>query len=276
MNKQISFYSNPFPNVKSYYDMITVAEEYGLSAVELLNTFELKTPDFDTAKSLKEFADSKGIKICCMSLFINLAGENSKEKIEEVKKYVEIAKIFESPYLHHTVVSECRNPQNVLPFKNELFDKAIKAVREIYDYSEQLGIKTIFEDQGYLINGVEGFGEFLNKVDRNVGVVADFGNIYQSKNDIIEFLNAFADRVNHVHIKDIILTDDNLNGNGFKTISGKYMNDIEIGKGIIDFKRGIEMLKGVGYNGYYSLESGVNENNPQALKNLLSLVESWI
>lgn len=276
MNKKISFYSKPFPYVNSYYDMISLAEEYGLSSVELLNDFEFKVPDIDIAKKLKEYADSKNIKISCMSLFVNLSGDDVKEKIELVKRYADLAQIFETPYLHHTVISECREPQKVLPIKDKLFNIAIEAVREVYDYSEQLGIKTVFENQGYLINGVEGFGEFLSKVNRDVGIVADFGNIYQSKDNTIDFLKVFADKVNHVHIKDVFLTDENLRGIGFKTIDGRYMNDAEIGEGIVDFKQAIRLLKKANYSGYYSLECGVNENNPESLKKLLGLIDSWL
>ncbi len=276
MNKKIAFYAPPFPGMKSYYDVIDAAEKYGLSAVEGFTNFELQTPDVKEAEKIKKYADRKNIKTPCMSAFMDLAEEGSRRMIERAKGYAEVAAILGSPYLHHTIVGEFSNPNKVLPQKEELFKRGIEAVREIYDYAEKLGVKTVFEDQGYIFNGVEGFGRFLDEVDRDVRVVADFGNIYQSKDGIEDFIKAFSEKICHVHIKDVHITADNVKGTGLETISGEYMNEVEIGTGDIDFALAIDLLKKAGYDGYYSIEYTAPEDNSPIIEKTLKFLDSLI
>ena len=276
MNEKISFYAPPFPTIQSHHEKIDAAKKYGLSAVEALNDYEFIIPDKEYALKLKNYADERNVVCPCFSVFANFAGSDYQEVIDKVKKYAEIAKILGSPYLHHTIVSDYTNPDSIIPYKKEYFDKGVNAVREIYDYAESLGVKTIYEDQGYVFNGVEGFGNFIAEVNRDVGVVADFGNIYQSGDGITEFVEAFIDKICHVHIKDVFISDENNDGKGLKTINGKYMYETKLGKGNVDFKGAIKLLKQIGYSGYYSIERGISEDNPILMKEMLDFVKSII
>ena len=251
---RISFYTAPFPTVNSYYSRIDAAVAHGLSLVEGLGVYEFENPDVEEARKVRAYADSKGVRFCCFSVFCNLVGDDSAQMVERLKKYAEVAAALGSPFLHHTIACDYSNPDNVLPHSECYFERGINAVRQIYDYAETLGVRTIYEDQGYLFNGVENFARFLCEVDRNVGVVADFGNVYQSKDDIKAFIKAFAPRVCHVHIKDVLMTETNERGNGLKTLKGNYMNEVPIGEGCIDFPGAINMLKEVGYSGNYAFE----------------------
>lgn len=272
--KKLCFYTPPFPNVKSYYEMIDLAEQYGLPAVEGFCCFEFSEPDEDAAKKIKAYADSKNIIFPCFSVFVKFAAE--EESIHRLKKYARVAKILGSPYLHHTIVGEYEKSERVLPYKKELFDKGVKAVQEIYDYGESIGVKAIFEEQGYLFNGVKGFGEFLKAVGRNVGIVADFGNIYESEDNLYDFLNEFAHLVVHAHIKDVILSDTNHDGKGLESLSGKYMYEAEPGRGIVNIEKAVKILKYSGYDGYYGIEYSLNEENSQDMKNVISFIKKYI
>lgn len=225
-------------------------------------------------KKIREYAESRNVTFPCFSVFLELATEMGI--IEKLKKYADVAKILSSPYLHHTVVGEFADPSKVLPYKEELFEKGILAVREVFDYAESIGVRTIYEEQGYIFNGLEGFGRFIDEVDRNVGVVADFGNIYESGDQLPEFIEKFSDKIVHVHIKDVKLLDTNDDGNGFKTMNGKYMFDINIGQGDAKIKEGIELLKRSGYNGYYALEFGANDDNSPLVSDSINIIKSWL
>ena len=273
MNK-LCFYTPPFPNVKSYYEMIDLAAKYNLPAVEGFCFFEFNEPDEDAAKKIREYADSKNIVFPCFSVFVDFAAE--PQNVQKLKGYANVAKILGSPYLHHTIVGEFEKSKRVIPNKEELFENGVRAVQEIYDYSECIGIKAIFEEQGYIFNGLDGFGKFLNAVNRDVGVVADFGNIYESADNLYDFLDEFAPRVVHAHIKDVILSDENLDGNGLDSLSGKYMYDAEIGKGIVDINKAVKILKKSGYDGYYGLEFSLKEENHEALKGIIDYIDNLI
>ena len=272
MSIKLCLYSPPFPGTKSYYEVIDLAVKYGLSGVEGFCQYELATPDTDAAKRIREYADSRNIIFPCFSVYALYAAD--KDTTEMMKRYVDVAKILGSPYLHHTIVGECEHMDKVMPYKEELFENGVRAVREIYDYCESIGIKAIYEEQGYIFNGIEEYGRFLEAVDRPVGVVADFGNIYESKDSLSDFLKAYGHRAVHAHIKDVVLTADNPDGTGLESMTGKYMHEAEVGKGIVDIKEAITMLKSFGYDGYYGLEFSAKENNSTYIADSIKLIQS--
>ena len=274
MNKKLCFYSQPFPRIKSYYEMIDLAVEYGLNAVEGYCFMEFETPDLEAAKKIREYADRKNVSFPCFSVAVKFAA--MQENKERLKKYAEVAKILGSPYLHHTIVSECVDPSKVLPHKEELFNDGIEAVREIYDYAESIGIKTIYEEQGYIFNGIEGFGRFIKEVGRDVGVVLDFGNIYESTDGLLEFIEEFKDLIVHVHVKDVKLSDSNDGNDGFSTLNGKYMFEADLGKGDAKAEEAVELLKEHGYNGFYALEIGAEEDDSPVMTDSINLIKSWL
>lgn len=275
MFKKICFYTTPFPSVDSYKQMIDLAVQYGMETVEGFCQFEFAEPDLDAAREIRAYADSKNIKFSCFSLFCNLVGEDSREQIERLKKYAEVCAIIGSPYIHHTIANELDDPDKVLPYRDELWKKGIAAVREVYDYAEKLGIRAIYEDQGYLFNGVEGFGRFLSEVDRNVGVVADFGNIYHVEEEIDDFIELVKDRICHVHVKDVLLSDRQLGG-GLHTLKGNFMHEAFLGEGCVKIEKGMKQLRDLGYKGYYALEYGAPEDNSPLIEKAVKFIAEAI
>ena len=271
MFKKICFYTMPFPRVQSYHDLIDLAVEYGMEAIEGFCQYEFAEPDIDKAKEVKAYADAKNIKFSCFSLFCNIVGDDSCEQVERLKKYADVCAVIGSPYLHHTIANEIENPDKVLPFSDELYKKGIEAVREVYDYAESVGVRSIFEDQGYLFNGIENFGRFIQDVERNVGVVADFGNIYHVEEDIDDFIKLTKDRICHVHVKDVLISDKQLGG-GLMTSKRNYMHPVPLGEGSVKFFEGMKLLREIGYNGYYSLEYGVLSDDSPLVDEALRLI----
>ena len=106
--------------------------------------------------------------------------------------------------------------------------------------------------------------------------MADFGNIHQSKDSIEDFINAFSDRIVHVHLKDVIMKNDNEDGKGLLSLSGLYMNEVQIGKGSVNFEKCIGILKTIGYDGYYSIECGASSDNSPAVTEMLEYVRNLI
>ncbi|MBE7030463.1 MAG: sugar phosphate isomerase/epimerase [Ruminococcaceae bacterium] len=275
MNDRICFYAQPFHGISSYCDMVDAAVQYQLAGVEGFSQFEFSVPDVKAAMKVKKYADEKHIKFPCFSVYINLVGEDFEQMLARIKGYAEVAAALGSPYLHHTIAANCSEPAEVLPYKEELYARGVECVREVYDYAKTLGVKTIYEDQGYIFNGVKGFGRFLDEVNRDVGVVADFGNIYQSHDTIEDFIRAFADRVVHAHIKDVALTVEQ-GPYGLKTLSDRYFNETPIGMGEVDIPGAINLLKQAGYQGYYGIENGGYEKNSPEVDRMLKLIDGWL
>lgn len=233
--------------------MIDASVAYGFTHLEGFSNLDFTLPDVEKAKKIREYADDKGISFSCFSVYINLVGKDSSEMQEKLRNYAKVASILGSPYLHHTVVNDFTDPQNVLPYKDEFFKKGVDAIRDIYDFTEALGVRTIYEEQGFLFNGIDGITRLLDTVNRDVGIVADFANIYQAGENPVDFINALGKRAVHAHIKDIALLPER-GEEGLTTLSQNYMHEREIGKGIVDIKGCIDALKACGYNGFYGIE----------------------
>lgn len=280
MNERISLYTPPFEYIDSYIQMVDVAAEYGIKNLETINFFEFLTPDLEFAKKLRKYADEKGVKIPCVSVGINLIGqEDSRQNIEMTKKYADVAKILGAPYLHHTIAYEYLDPQKVLSCKDECFNKGIEAVREVYDYAQKLGIKCIYECQGYIFNSTENFIKFVNTVDRDIQVVADYGNILFADDSIDRFISQLSDKIANVHIKDYQVQekDASIEWKGFVSSGYKRISGCVLGQGSVDFDNALKELKKMNYKGLFALEApSKGENEREKFKHNLDFLENYI
>ena len=244
-------YIPPLSTIRTYREMVDFAAAHGITKLETLNILDLSTPDLEIAKDLKAYADSKGISFPCVSVGLDLVGEDHQAAVEQVKQYAHIAKILGSPFLHHTIALNFSDPQLTADNFDLFYTRGLAAVREIFDYAKELGIRTIYEDQGFLFNGRENFARFLKEVDRNVGVVADFGNIQFADEDVEDFIPAFREQIVHVHVKDYIVSRQ---PGTYRSKGGHSLTDCPIGQGSVHMDAAFLALQKAGYRGIVSLE----------------------
>ncbi len=275
MFERICFYTRPFPRVKSYRDIIDMAAERGMETVEGYTQYELYETDLKSAREIKAYADSKNVKFSCLSTFADLAGADREEQIEKMKRYADVAAAIGSPYFHHTALPGRPEGINNPALREELFKIGIASVREVYDYAQTVGVRTVLEDQGYYFNGVEGFGRLLKEVERDIGVVADFGNIYHVEEHITDFIELTKDRICQVHLKDVKILPEQKAG-GLLTSKGNFMHEAFFGEGDVKFKEGMKMLRDIGYKGYYALEYGGKTDDTPLIDKALELIAAEI
>ena len=252
-----TLYMPPISTIRSYKEMVDYAASHNIRYLETLNILDLSTPDLQVARELKAYADSKGISFPCVSVGINLVEE--EQGVEILKQFAQVAQILGSPYLHHTIALNFSEPQKIAENFEAYYSRGLAAVREIYDYAATLGVRTIYEDQGFLFNGCKNFTRFLGEVDRNVGIVADFGNIQFVDEDVENFITKFADRIVHVHVKDYIVTDGTTRAvqeGEYTSKGGNYLRDCLVGAGSVHTETAFQSLQAIGYKGYVALEGG--------------------
>lgn len=250
-------YMPPLTSIRTYKEMVDFAVAHGITKLETLNILDLSTPDLQVAKDLKAYADAKGITFPCVSVGISLVDDDRKEAIETLKKYADIAKLLGSPYLHHTIALNFSDPVYIAKNFVLFYERGIAAVREVFDYAASIGIRTIFEDQGFLFNGRKTFSRFLEEVDRNVGVVADFGNIQFVDEQVEDFIPMFADRIVHVHAKDYVVTPGtsrSVEAGEYTSKGGNYLKGCLIGEGSVNTDAAFRALQAMGYHGCVALE----------------------
>lgn len=266
MKSRVNIYSRPLPEIDSYYMMVDFAAEYGLN-VETINSHELRKPDIEFAKRLREYACQKGVEFPCVSLGINLVGDDAREEIERTKKYADVAAILGAPYLHHTIAMYLMDREELDKNRELYIERGISAVKEIYDYAQTLGVKTIYEDQGYIFNGIEGV-KLIEKAGRDTGILADFGNIQFVDENIEEFIPAVAEKIVHVHVKDYIVHPERtyIESESFsKSLRNSGVQRCYLGEGSVDFDSAFAELKKAGYTGSVSIESSYNTNNARKM-----------
>lgn len=246
------------------------AKELGFMAVEMLaDKKDNPVPDVETAKHAKAVFDKYGLKVACHSVYVNLWDSESKHpsgyKISEAEelflmKQVEVAAVLGSPYVHHTLLPWLTLPSDA-PEYEEAIEIAVEAAVRVADYAATLGITCIYEDQGYFVNGVEGFDGFYGKVKarcKNVGICGDLGNILFVNETPEAFLEANIKDICHVHIKDYLWKKAKVSPGiyWYKAKSDSWLRDTMIGNGVVDFEACMKLLKDAGYDGYFSLENG--------------------
>ena len=280
MNKRISLYTPPITTITSYMEMVDIAAQYGFQAIETINSFELSILDLEFAKKLRQYADEKGITFTCVSVGLDLVGDDREEAINQVKGYVDVAKILGAPYLHHTIAFEFQDPQKIVDNHDLFYERGIAAVREIYDYAESIGIQALYEEQGFLFNGVKAFQQFIQDVDRNIGIVADFGNIMFVDEKVEDFMPHFSDRIMNVHVKDYLVMEEQereKRPEEYLTYHGNYLKECKLGEGSVNFQAGFKQLKEMNYQGYIALEcSPIGEHPEEIFKQNIQYLNDYI
>lgn len=275
---KIAFYNLPFPRITSYYQLIDTAVEYGLPAVEGFSHMELTEPDVEAAKKIRAYADEKGVVFCCMSVYADIVGEDSAAQIERMKGFTDVAKILGSPFIHHTVITTNDHTLLTPENKEKLFYKGIEGIRQIYDYAESIGVRAVYEDQAFVYNGVEGVARLLAEVDRDIGLVADMGNCLQVEEHIQPIIRRFADKIVHVHIKDMKWSKTKASDAEYTwpTWQGNWVTEVEIGAGDVHFDEVFALLREIGYDGYYALEYFGRSDDTPAIDDALAKIRGWL
>lgn len=242
----------------SLQEAVDLAVDYGIHAVEPYPVNELFAGNLSAAKKFGEYCSKKGVDIPCFSMLGNLESINYKEEVKRLKGFIDAAAAMGAGMFHHTLVPSLKHSAEHMPIFKQIIPQLVSACEEICDYAAQYNITCVYEDQGFVINGVRAYEEFYLSIDRpNKGVVADFGNILFVGEKPHEFAGHFAPLVKHVHVKDYLAKPGSSPFPGqewYLTANGDYLRGTVIGHGTVDFLQTIKILLRAGYDGYYSIE----------------------
>ena len=246
---------------------IEKSRELGFSGVEFffMAKPENTIPSGELAKKYKSYLDACGLAAPCVSVGATVVAPENDEKtvdravIAKLKECVDFAYNIGSKYLHHTLVMRLNAAARSMDY-GAVLPLLLEGAGEIADYAKDKGITILYEPQGMLINGLEGFSEFYRKMKEkheNVAVCGDVGNTYWADEEPYEFFERFAKEIVHAHIKDYVKIDPkDLPDTEPQTKQGGALKEVLVGTGEIDIRRLAKILKSVGYDGFYSIEDG--------------------
>ena len=154
-----------------------------------------------------------------------------------MKDVIKMASEIEAPAII-VALSACMKISSEAPFEKE-WNWAIEGLKETGEYAEKLGIKLAVEAwnryETYFINRLEQALELTKIVDlKNVGVMGDLFHMNIEETSLADAILTAGKRLIHLHIAD--------------------SNRAAPGRGHIDFKPIVEVLKKINYEHYLTME----------------------
>lgn len=246
---KIGVFSLPEPMTN--LEGVRYARAAGFSAFEPFPQRDLALPDREVAVRIRDEAERLGVTLPCLSMLANLTGEGREAEVERLKAYAELAQLMGIPMLHHTLYPPLK-PGDARP-ADALVEEVASAAREVYDFAEGLGVRCVYEDQGLTFNGIEGFGRFLDALNRPAGVVLDLGNVAFVGEKPAAFAEKYLDRIVHVHVKDYCI--NRAVPAQYALADGTKIAPAALGEGDMDVAAALKVVQTRGYVGWFMLEN---------------------
>jgi len=228
----------------AWTDIYTLAKDFGFHGIEIRglggDIFDVNASPFAKDNLEKTKAQLKKLKleICCLSSGCALRfADKREENIEELKKYIELAKELGTPAI--------RVLGDLTAEPTTDFDDAdvIEQMKVLAPIAEEAGVMLLIETNGVYSDTARLADVLAQIASDSVGALWDFNHPYrfngESPETTIKNLGAF---IKHVHIKDSVEEDGKvvykLVGEGDLPAMADYM----------------KALRSLNYEGYISLE----------------------
>lgn len=204
--------------------------------------------------------------MCCSPDFTHPDANFRAKEIEKQKRWIDMTYALGGSYCR--VLSGQRRPELSI---EDGVKFAAESIEACIPYAQERGITLIIENH-YKDDFWE-YPEFAQKMDvfcklvdkihhPNFGVNYDPSNTYLAGEDPIELLKRVSNRVVTMHASDRYLLSGTLEDlrkeEGGATGYAKRLSHGEIGKGLNDYDAIFTELKRVGFNGWISIEDGVD------------------
>ena len=257
----ISWQNDDLPDLTAAYTMeqaLSEAREIGYTGVE-----RGRRMPSDTA-GLGAYLTANGLSLCGGWCSGNLLVNDVKTEIEAVRQQVEQFVALKAPCI---VYAECSNTVqgNIAVPVN---DRPKFSAADVKAYGRKLSeVAKWMADQGMTLAYHHHMGSFIESEDDvnalmegstpDVKLLFDTGHLLFGGGDVMRVLNRWADRVHHVHFKDIrpeVVKDVRDNRRSFldAVIAGAFTVP---GDGCIDFQAVTDKLKAMDYAGWIVVEA---------------------
>jgi len=248
-------------------EWIELAEPLHVDGLEWYAGF-LEMADMDNWSLLREAVEKTGMTIpmiCCSPDFTHPDPGYRKAERAKQKRWIDMTDALGGKYCR--VLSGQRRPE--LSIQQGL-DYAASCITECLPYAASKGISLVIENH-YKDDFWE-YPEFAQKMDvfcqlvgmidhPSFGVNYDPSNTFLAGEDPLELLKRISSRVLTMHASDRYLLsgtiEDLRREEGGVTGYAKRLSHGEIGKGLNDYDAIFAELKRVGFNGWISIEDGV-------------------
>ena len=235
--------------------IIVKAKEMGFDGIEFLDR---DIRDVEHAREVAAFAKEQKIAIVAFCVGADFVNKDLDEEIARVKGLVDIAAALGVPVMRHDIAPGSKSGAKLGISYDALLPKMASAVREIAEYAQARGVRTVTENHGYFSQDANRVEKLINTVGHeNFGALVDVGNFMCVDEDPWVSVGIMAPYAYHVHVKDFH-TKSGLEpdpGRGwFRTRGGNYLRGAIIGHGDARVAQSLYVLKKSGYDGYLTVE----------------------
>jgi sugar phosphate isomerase/epimerase len=218
---------------------------------------------YEDPLEIREILDKHGLQASGLSCHSPLA--RPEISVEYIKQAIRFAADLGAPC--------CNTDEGIVPEwmdEETAFTIMHYTLKQVVPVAERHNIKIGIEPHQIFSVQTEKLIKIVDLVPSpNVGFNIDSGNAYLGgKSDPYEMLEAVADRVVHIHAKDIeVKQSEDERGKVTGTAVG-----CACGEGVIDWTRIVQILKNAGFEGVLSVECGTVPQAETSLKHLEEVI----
>lgn len=249
-------------------EWIELAAKLNVEGIEWYAGF-LEMADEANWKRFRKEVEDHGKTIpmlCCSPDFTHPDSTFRKNEIAKQKRWIDMTFALGGSYCR--VLSGQKRPSLSI---DEGVELAVQSIEACLPYAQDHGITLILENHykddfwefPEFAQKMDVFCKLVNRIDHpNFGVNYDPSNTYLAGEDPIELLKKVSHQVVTMHASDRYLKEGTIED--LRTEEGgalgyaKRLSHGEIGKGLNDYDAIFTELKRVGFNGWISIEDGVD------------------
>ncbi len=253
------------------FEWIEMAKSLPADGLEMYEGFFTSLDD-DYIKEVGDAIHSAGFEmpmLCCSPNFTDPDPDERKKAIEKEAKMIHITKLLGGDKAVCRVLTGQRYPEvsreQGLEWVKECIEQLIPVARK---HNIILGLENHYKDGFWkypeFAQKMDVFLDVLESIDEReyFGVQYDPSNAIVAGDDPIELLEKVADRVVSMHASDRYLADgvtleDLKQSDGTLGYSPSLKHGVT-GKGLNDYDKIFQILRDVNYNGWISIEDGMN------------------
>ncbi len=248
-------------------EWIELASQLDIQGLEWYAGF-LEMADEENWEKFRAEVVSKGKKIpmlCCSPDFTHPDKEFRLREIEKQKNWIRMCKALGGQYCR--VLSGQRRPELSI---EQGINHAVECIEACLPFAESCNVTLIIENHykddfwefPEFAQKMDVFCELVNRIQHpNFGVNYDPSNAFLAGEEPLELLYRVSNRVVTMHASDRYLIEGTIEDlrkeEGGAVGYAKRLRHGEIGKGLNDYDAIFTELKRVGFNGWISIEDGV-------------------
>jgi len=253
---------------RTHFEGIEIAAKLGLQGVQIYATTGKFSPEISVEEKLayKKLLKEKGLIVSALCGDMGGYGfereEDNAERIRKTKLIVDLAQEFNTNVIttHIGVIPENK--------EHPRYSVMLKALTECGLYAKEKGITLAIETGP---EKAKTLLEFLKDTKGGVGVNLDPANfVMVTGQDPVEAVYLLKDYIVHTHAKDGIMKDKDQDPTdiyhafavgGVDALNAcKGFEELPLGQGAVNWKKYIQALKEIGYDGFLTIERECGDN----------------